>query len=816
MSKETLSKYASISQYNRKKCFALGNWCNKQGNIFSLQEVFDCLYDYANGNAEELTKLIEQLTTKGKVFGRSSVVFGNGDSNMYIMRGEDGKLEVRAHKEDFEGNKVGQHQPHDPNVVRKDGQVKKTVIKAREKLYDLGAEVRSVYKDQSNEFITAAIKAVKEFAKEHKISEKRVVSRLKSGIYTLDMTDGKKPKVTQSAKTIKLYESQLNDISDVTKLTEYKFYNNVQRFLSDLLRDPVGAKVPFLLQANNIARNQLLYHLKSNGIINRYQKISDKDSQGNPKTARMIIKYSVPKKDFAKKMKRLFIDLVAKNVPQKIEKILTEECSLDDQLKLMKGSSTTMGLIGHPKYTQTDEYAEIFNKKKKEIEECDGGAAPAESTGATNCQSSGAFVQPLFGVQRRKIKEDTTASGVTQNGDISGGIIVPFASDKETKDRTPGFSVRDTQMLTESAQDKRVQNFLKNKGYSDYNERMEIIGKTKHDIPNIRLDNGKFLLGCLRMFFDGQLRDEAIIRNVDNALKQIHTDGHTEEFDENLNGKNPNDLYNMFRETMKQNAHKDRERSAKRAFGGGSNYKIIPINSFEEAEPYGRYTSWCVTHGKSAFESYTKGGNRFYFCLRNGFQSVPKDDENAPLNEWGLSMIAVNIDMEGNLTRVTTRYNHDYHGENNPQLETPEQLENVLNVPFYQTFKPYTRQKLLDMGIIPFDMVQELLDSGKKPNEIFQFVGDFKEGFAKVKLNGKNNFINREGRLISSTWFDYCGDFKEGFAAVRLNGKYNFINRECRLISSTWFDNCWDFKEGYAMVELNGERYYINGEGRLL
>jgi 8-oxo-dGTP pyrophosphatase MutT (NUDIX family) len=403
MSKETLSKYANISQYSRKKIFALGNWCNKQGNVFSLQEVFDCLYDYANGDVEELTKLIEQLTHKGKVFGRSSVVFGNGGSNMYIMRGDDGNLEVRAYKEDFEDNKVGQHQPHDPNVIRKDGQVKKSVIKAREKLYDLGAEVRSLYKGQSNNFITAAIKAVKNFAKEHKISEKRVVSRLKSGVYTLDTTDEDNPKVVQSAKTIKLYESQLNDISDVTKLTEYKFYNNVQRFLSDLLRDPVGAKVPFLLQANNIARNQLLYHLKSNGIINRFQKISDKDSQGKPKTARMVIKYSVPKKDFAKKMKRLFIDLVAKNVPQKIEKMLTED---------------------------------------SEISECDGGAAPA---GTTNCQSSGAFVQPLFGVQRRKmptdLEEDTTASSVTQNGDISMGIAVPFGSDKETRDRTPGFSV---------------------------------------------------------------------------------------------------------------------------------------------------------------------------------------------------------------------------------------------------------------------------------------------------------------------------------------------------------------------------------------
>lgn len=403
MSKETLLKYANRSQYNKKKCFALGNWCNKQANIFPMQEVFDCLYDYANGDENEITKLIEQLTSKSKVFGRSSIVFGSDNRNMYLTRGEDGKLEIKGHKEDFVPNKVGQHQTHSKSMTRKDGQIKKNVINSREKLFDLGKEVRSLYPNYSNDLLTMAMKSIKSFAQINKISEMLVVKRLKNGVYTIDLSDLNNPKIVSKMKTIKLNESQLNEISDVTKLTEYKFYNNVQKFLSDLLRDPVGAKVPFLLQANNIARNQLLYHLKSNGIINRFQKISDKDSQGNPKTAKMIIRYSVPKKDFAKKMKRLFIDLVAKNVPQKIEKMLTED---------------------------------------SEISECDGGAA---SAGTTNCQSSGAFVQPLFGVQRRKmptdLEEDTTASSVTQNGDISMGVAVPFGSDKETIDRTPGFSV---------------------------------------------------------------------------------------------------------------------------------------------------------------------------------------------------------------------------------------------------------------------------------------------------------------------------------------------------------------------------------------
>lgn len=435
MSKETLQKYASLSQANKKKCFALGGWCNRQGNIFPMQEVFDCLYDAAGGDTNKLTELIEQLTAKSKVFGRSSVVFGSNEAKMTITRGEDGRLKITGYNPSFRPPEKGQHGTHEPQVMRKDGQMRKGVIKSREKLYDLGKAVREIYQGQSNELITVAMAAIKGFARAHKISEMTVVERLKKGVYELNTENGlENARIVPKKKTVKLNESQLNELSDATKLTEYKFYNNVQRFLSDLLKDPVGAKVPFLLQANNIARNQLLYHLKSNGIINRYQKISDKDSRGNPKTARMIIKYSVPKKDFAKKMKRLFIDLVAKNVPEKIEKMISEDLG-------------------------------------KDIDECDCGGAMGATAGN---ESMGQFSQPLFGVQRRKmpveIDETTTASTVTPNGDTSMGITVPFGADKETADRTPGFSVERQDEAIDEYLDNRmskIRNDFKKRNYDE-------------------------------------------------------------------------------------------------------------------------------------------------------------------------------------------------------------------------------------------------------------------------------------------------------------------------------------------------------------
>ena len=98
----------------------------------------------------------------------------------------------------------------------------------------------------------------------------------------------------------------------------------------------------------------------------------------------------------------------------------------------------------------------------------------------------------------------------------------------------------------------------------------------------------------------------------------------------------------------------------------------------------------------------------------------------------------------------------------------------------------------------------------------FDWADIFKEGFALVILNGKRNFINTEGQILSKQWFEYVDAFNDGFAAVRLNGKWNFINTEGQFLSNQWFDNGGDFNEGFAKVKLNGKYNFINPEGRLL
>lgn len=697
MAKEQLLKYANSSQSNKKKIFALRDWCHRQGDIFGLQEVFDCLNDFAQTNGEDISNLIEKLVHKSKVNGRSSVVWGDTGFQMYLTRDEDGVLQVRGSDSHFVPNAKGQHSPHDNKVLRKDGQINKNLNKTKEKLYNLGQEVRKIYSDQSNTFITLAMVAIKKYAKEHKKSEMSVVDKLKKGVLRLDANDWV---LVPNNHTIKLDESQVRELAETTKLTEYKFYNNVQRFLSDLLKDPVGAQLPFLLQVNDITRNYLLYHLKSLGIIKRHQKISDKDSQGNPKTAKMVVKYSVPKKDFVKKMKKLFITTVAKNVPDKLEKILTE---------------------------------------------CDGGAMGGEAAGATSADTSGQFNQPLFGVQRRKMPreiDETTAASNAGNYQYT----VPFASDKETRNRKPGFSVKrqnemyfhKKKLLNEDRESKnlskarRVINQMQPN--MDAQKTLEVI---RNYIPNSRLMKCEFLPGITRMYLNGSLNDASIVRQLNQVLKYIATEEYSGEYNQDLNGEDAETLINRFSDNVQQDIENDKQNVGNTQYKQNNNYNIVKIHSFEEAEKYSRYTSWCVTHDPNMYNSYTaEGDNIFYFCLKDGFENIqPEKGENCPKDEYGLSMIAVSVCPDGSLNTATCRWNHDNGGNDN--ILTTNEISQIIGRNFYQTFLPQS----------PEDIKK---NKQTRINELLRLIIDYEE-YESVDANGRYLINIEEPCIIYDT-----------------------------------------------------------------
>ena len=352
-------------------------------------------------------------------------------------------------------------------------------------------------------------------------------------------------------------------------------------------------------------------------------------------------------------------------------------------------------------------------------------------------------------------------------------------------------------------------------GYSE-SDAMRFIGQLKARIPSVRLQQEKFLLGVARLCIDWELDVNDVFKctNFNQTLKLIASDAHVNEYDNNLNGMSAEELINRFADVRVGELSKRKEFMGGKHYQQNREYTIVPINSYEEATKYAKYNEWCVTYSEDMFNDKTcNGAGRFYFCLRNGFENVPKKvGPNAPLDEYGLSMIAVSITMEGEPNSITCRWNHDNGGSDS--VMNDEQLSELLGVNFYSVFKPYTREELHAKGVILFDEVQPMLDNGVSRKDIFEFVGLFNDGYAKVKLNNKWNFVDTNGKLISNTWFDRVDIFYDGYARVNLYGKCNLIDKNGKCISDTWFDWVDDFEDGYTTVRLNDKFFKIDKNGQ--
>ena len=289
-------------------------------------------------------------------------------------------------------------------------------------------------------------------------------------------------------------------------------------------------------------------------------------------------------------------------------------------------------------------------------------------------------------------------------------------------------------------------------------------------------------------------------------------------FDEDLNGLSYFELYDELISKMKTANRLNQEKLSSLKLQN-KNYKIIPIHSQEEASRYSEYTSWCITTMLDQWEAYTRFGRRFYFLLKDGFENVPRPSDpeavGAPFDEYGLSMISVLVDMEGEPAHITTRYNHEFNGEDNPDLHTAEQVQNITGINFYKELKPYTRKELHSMGITPFDEVPELLASGENIDEIFDKVVDWTANFYWVSLNGRCNLLYKKSNtLLYRRWYNDIYDFSEGFAKVELDGKWGYIDTTGRQICSCKYDFAYGFSDGLASVELNGKWGYIDKTGK--
>lgn len=118
-------------------------------------------------------------------------------------------------------------------------------------------------------------------------------------------------------------------------------------------------------------------------------------------------------------------------------------------------------------------------------------------------------------------------------------------------------------------------------------------------------------------------------------------------------------------------------------------YDIVLIDSFEKTEPYRLWTSWIFKSDWHLFDLYTNGGV-FYFCIQRGFENIEGDKGiNTPLDEYGLSMIAVSIWPDGSCNTITSRWGELCGG--NDYVMSIDELSKVIGCDFKDVFKPIKR-----------------------------------------------------------------------------------------------------------------------------
>jgi 8-oxo-dGTP pyrophosphatase MutT (NUDIX family) len=234
-------------------------------------------------------------------------------------------------------------------------------------------------------------------------------------------------------KTIIINEDIAGELKDLLTMTQFKFKSNIKKFLAALLEDPTGAEPDMIFTQNGLDKNKLIKALVDNKVITKKMTIDDHDAEGNPHTARMIVKYSVPKERFNERLDALY-DMLFPDVDAKINESLFETDPYEDSLKIIKNSPLTMGVVSggvncklSPEYGMGkffDDAAKALNKKVEDnkLDEEGGGATSCSGVDG-NGFGSGEFVQPLFGgitVRKKKDKKSVGGNPYTLSEAVTG------------------------------------------------------------------------------------------------------------------------------------------------------------------------------------------------------------------------------------------------------------------------------------------------------------------------------------------------------------------------------------------------------------
>lgn len=128
--------------------------------------------------------------------------------------------------------------------------------------------------------------------------------------------------------------------------TFYRFLSEIKAFLAKLMKDPIGAQPSKYLKDRDFTRKKVIDNLLSRDVIERHEKILDRTNSDEEK-AKYVVRFKVHKKDFEKRIQRIYIKYFEKN--------LNEEAEL-------RSCANAIGVVGGGKPGETaDRWAKYVN-----------------------------------------------------------------------------------------------------------------------------------------------------------------------------------------------------------------------------------------------------------------------------------------------------------------------------------------------------------------------------------------------------------------------------------------------------------------------
>ena len=325
----------------------------------------------------------------------------------------------------------------------------------------------------------------------------------------------------------------------------------------------------------------------------------------------------------------------------------------------------------------------------------------------------------------------------------------------------------------------------------------EFVETVLHDIPNVRKADFHLYPAVVRFVLEaGNRLDASTIQELNRYLGSVAENAKKQGYDQNLNGMSLQEFFDKFRNDVNNKIQKDKDESSTYGEGDGNynGYDIVFIPDFETSSQYKDYTSWCITSNADMFERYTNyGTGYFYFLLKDGFENVSREKgSNCPLDEYGLSMIAVSFRADNSINTVTCRWNHDNGGDDS--IMSPNQLSKLIGADIFSVCKD-TRNNLPE-GITPFRSTSDGLTIYRDDNRDDYFVTDSIDSYP-LYFN-KNDYVMSIGE-DSITKYP---------SIILLNGKvislqHHQFKQYFKIDNKIYLSSYWDRIKEVETVDLN-------------